>query len=153
MSPGLVKEQQSYLLGSVIDLQLTRAIMSMFMDPDHTLDPDFTAAAGTTLLGFVNGFRQGQQAAPVPLLPGSSLEDGRKLLRQGKWRLPALGKAPEQQTLLSGVRRAVVYNQVGSKRCCGLEFGVLCQCSQVDVICHSCSCLVGISDLRSSGRI
>lgn len=112
VSPGLVKEQRSYLLGSVFDPQLTRALMSMFMDPDHTLDPEFTAAAGATLLAFVNGARQGQAQAVVPVVPGGSLEDGRRLLRHGKWRLPALGQAPEQDTVLSGVRRAVVYQQV-----------------------------------------
>jgi hypothetical protein len=114
VSPGLVKDQKSYLLGSLFDTRLTRAIMSMFMDPDHTLDPEFTAAAGTTLLAFVNGFRQGQQQAAPPVVPGSSPEEGRRLLRHGKWRLPALGQAPEQDTLLSGVRRAVVYSQVGA---------------------------------------
>lgn len=112
VSPGLVKEQESYLVGSVFDPQLTRALMSLFLDPDHTLDPTFTAAAGTTLLAFVNGFRQGQQQAVKPVLPGSSPEEGRRLLRHGKWRLPALGQAPEQDTLLSGVRRAVVFKQV-----------------------------------------
>jgi hypothetical protein len=112
VSPGLVKEQESYLLGSVFDPQLTRALMSMFIDPDHTLDAEFTAAAGSTLLAFVNGARQGQAQAVVPVVPGSSPEDGRMLLRHGKWRLPAVGQAPEQDTLLSGVRRAVVYKQV-----------------------------------------
>lgn len=112
MSPGLVKEQQSYLLGSVFDPQLTRALMSMFLDPDHTLDAEFTAAAGNTLLAFVNGARQGQAQAVLPVVPGSSPEEGRRLLRHGKWQLPALGQAPEQDTLLSGVRRAVVYKQV-----------------------------------------
>jgi hypothetical protein len=107
-----VKDQKSYLLGSVFDPLLTRAIMSLFMDPDHTLDPDFTAAAGTTLLAFVNGYKRGQEHKQPPVLPGSSPEDGRRLLRQGKLRLPALGQAPEQDTLLSGVRRAVVYRQV-----------------------------------------
>jgi hypothetical protein len=84
----------------------------MFIDPDHTLDAEFTAAAGSTLLAFVNGARQGQAQAVVPVVPGSSPEDGRMLLRHGKWRLPAVGQAPEQDTLLSGVRRAVVYKQV-----------------------------------------
>lgn len=116
VSPGLVKDQRSYLLGSVFDPQLTRALMSMFMDPDHTLDPEFTAAAGTTLLAFVNGARQGQAQAVKPVLAGSSPEDGRRLLRHGKWRLPALGHAPEQDTLLSGVQRSVVYKQVCRRR-------------------------------------
>lgn len=120
-----MKEQESYLLGSVFDPQLTRALMSLFMDPDHTLDPSFTAAAGHTLLAYVNGFRQGQQQAARPVLPGSSPEDGRRLLRHGKWRLPALGKAPEQDTLLYGVRRAVVFEQVGVLLSAGTSGGLL----------------------------
>jgi hypothetical protein len=84
--------------------------MSLFLDPDHSLDGGFTAAAGRTLLAFANGYKTGdaQRAAAArrPAPCGSTLEDGKRLL------LPGVGQAPEQPPLVKGVRRAVMYQQV-----------------------------------------
>jgi hypothetical protein len=110
-----VKDQKSYLLGSVVDSHLTQAVMSLFLDPDTSLEPAFAAAAGQTLLAFANGHTTGQalrEAAARRPLPGSSLEEGRQLLRHGKWALPAVGQAPQQQPLVKGVRRAVTYQHI-----------------------------------------
>jgi hypothetical protein len=120
ISPGLVKEQRSYVLGSVQDPTLTQALLSMFMDPDHSTDPDFTAAAGVRLLGVINGQRLGQlqqkSGAAAALAAAADAEEAaRQMLRKGKWGLPDVGKAPQQLPLVKGVRREVMYHQV--RRC------------------------------------
>lgn len=117
MSPGLVKDQKSYMLGSVADPALARAVMALFFDPDASLDAPFTAAAGATLLAFANGVRTGQaarEAAARRRPPGATLEEGRQLLRRGQWGLPRVGSAPEQPPLVKGVRRAVMYQQISA---------------------------------------
>ncbi|KAF8072638.1 hypothetical protein HT031_000298 [Scenedesmus sp. PABB004] len=114
ISPGLVKEQRSYLLGAVADPLLTSALLSMFIDPAASLDPEFTAAAGATLLAVTNGYRTGlrqRSAAPAP--PGGTPDAlRRQLTRHAKWGLPDVGKAPAAQPLLKGVRREVTYQQI-----------------------------------------
>lgn len=118
ISPGLVKDQKSYVLGSVYDPALTTALMSMFMDPDMTVDPQVTAAAGLSLLGVVNGYRiDGQQqssTARALLHADDAYETSRHMFKQAKWGLPDVGKAPKQAPLVKNVRREVMYHQVSS---------------------------------------
>lgn len=132
------------MLGSVYDPQLTSALMSMFLDPDQSLDPDFTAAAGVRLLGVVNGQRMGQlqqSSSPNPLLAaGAHAEEvSRQLLKRGKWALPDVGKAPQQPALVKGVRREVMYQQVRG----GLLLRWLCTCTTgaVRATVHACVCV------------
>eukprot|EP00879_Flechtneria_rotunda_P025855 GHRR01027507.1.p1 GENE.GHRR01027507.1~~GHRR01027507.1.p1 ORF type:complete len:182 (+),score=36.37 GHRR01027507.1:326-871(+) len=128
ISPGLVKEQKSYVLGEVSDPQLTHALMSMFLDPDYTLDPEFTAAAGACLLGVVNGYRTGRQqqrSSLSILLQGDGEAASRQLLKWAKWSLPDVGKAPQELPLLKGVRREVMYHEVRAA-CCGYRCMTAC---------------------------
>lgn len=109
ISPGLVKEQESYILGSVADPALARALLGLFMDPDASIDPPFTAAAGSTLLAFANGHRTGSaRTHGASDVAAASLQ----LAKHGRWGLPDVGKPPQQVPLVKGVRRAVVYQQV-----------------------------------------
>jgi hypothetical protein len=136
ISPGLVKEQRSYVLGNVQDPLLAQALMSMFMEPDHCLDPDFTAAAGVRLLGVINGQRLGKlqqtSGAAAALAQAADAEEASKqMLRKGKWGLPDVGKAPQQLPLVKGVRREVMYHQVRCCRCC---------CDGRRLCLHQCEC-------------
>jgi hypothetical protein len=110
ISPGLVKEQQSYVLGSVHDPLLAQALMSLFLDPDHSIDPAFTANAGNTLLGCVNGYRT--NSVGCQRLHGQVKQAALEVGSRGVWELPYVGKALQRQPLLKGVRRAVMYQQV-----------------------------------------
>lgn len=116
ISPGLVKDQKSYVLGSVYDPNLTTALMSLFLDPDSTLDNEFTAAAGATLLTVINGYRTDaiRQSSTVSALlqAEDAYAESRRMIKHAKWRLPEVGKAPQQLPLLKNVRRAVMYHKV-----------------------------------------
>ena len=104
------------MLGSVFDPQLTTALMSMFLDPDHTLDPEFTAEAGTSLLGVINGYRTNSirqsSATNALLMAEDAYETSRKMFKHAKWGLPDVGKAPQQLPLVKNVRREVMYQKV-----------------------------------------
>jgi hypothetical protein len=143
ISPGLVKEQQSYVLGNVQDPTLTQALMSMFLEPDHCLDPDFAAAAGVRLLGVINGQRLGKlqqtsKAAAALAAAADAEEASKQMLRKGKWGLPDVGKAPQQLPLVKGVRREVMYHQV---RCCSASEDIdCCACVQLYIHCWASCC-------------
>lgn len=115
VSPGLVRDQRSYVLGAVRDPALTSALLGLFLDPERTLDPVFTTAAGTTLLAAANGRRTHEA-----LSAGKQMEQATTtraaavavLSKHGRWELPAIGKAPAAPLLVSEVRREVTHQAV-----------------------------------------
>lgn len=111
-----MKDQKCYVLGSVYDPQLTNALMSLFMDPDHTLDNEFTATAGASLLAVVNGYRtdsiKQSSTASALLQADDAYQASKSVFKRAKWRLPEVGRAPPQLPLVRNVRREVMYHKV-----------------------------------------
>lgn len=111
-----MRDQKSYVLGSVYDPKLTAAVMSLFMDPDCTLDSEFTATAGASLLAVVNGYRtdslQHSSTASALLQADDAYEASRGIFKRAKWRLPAVGRSPQQLPLVKNIRREIMYHKV-----------------------------------------
>lgn len=57
ISPGELREQESYVLGAVHSPEVADAILRAFLDPDVALDRAFAVDAAENLLLAVNGFK------------------------------------------------------------------------------------------------
>jgi hypothetical protein len=112
-SPGKLKDQQTYLLGHAGDADLCRAVLSLFMDPQQSVDPQAAYSSGKAMLAMANGYRTSQhelQQEQAEAFSSSQLKPGG---RGAVWRLPAVGAAPAGEPLVQNVRLSLIMNQVG----------------------------------------
>ena len=81
MSPGSLREQEAYLLGSVEAPAVVGALLAAFADPELALDRAFANEAAASVLAMANGYRLttggegpgggGRRCATSGALPGA----------------------------------------------------------------------------------
>ncbi len=93
VSPGVLREQESYVLGALHSPQVTEAFVSLFANPETSIDPAFSLGAGASLLAIANGFRtKNANRNPNVRTPHDPLPEPVEPGRRPKWALPAVSR-------------------------------------------------------------
>lgn len=117
MSPGVsYKDRETYLLGSVNNLDLAQALVSDFLSPLDPIDPDLIEEVKKGMLVYANGFKadntnnhpHARRGGEGPGFSMTTVPASCDLFR-----LPRVGSGQPSPLLLDGVREMVVTNTVG----------------------------------------
>jgi hypothetical protein len=117
MSPGVTfKDRETYLLGSVNNMDLAFALVDDFLGPSDPIDPELIADVKKGMLVYANGFKadnsnqhpHARRAGEGPGFTMTTVPASSDLFR-----LPRVGEGQPLPLLLDGVKEMVVINTVG----------------------------------------